>query len=141
MKSSNLERVLKALDKEITNYVITGSKAFQLHKIEEDRECKDIDIVIEGTELPPGWRILNNKFNCKRACKSIEGQWVECWLQDYKLPEYDLIEVDERKVKVRSLKSLMYHYLSLNIKVTSEKFQVKIQKRKDWAEQYLRTFQ
>ena len=140
MNSNNIIRVINALNIEIPKYVITGSKAFQLHKIEEDKECKDIDIIIEGNELPYGWKILNSKFNSKRACKNIEGQWVECWLL-YKLPEYDLIEVDEIEAKVRSLNSLMYHYLSLDTKGASKKFQDKIQKRKDWAEQYIRKFQ
>ena len=140
MSSHNIIRVISALNIEITNYVITGSKAFQLHKIDEDKECKDIDIIIEGNEIPNGWNPLDSKFNSRRACKNIEGQWVECWLL-YKLPEYNLIEVDGISVKVRSLRSLMYHYLSLNVEKTNKKFQDKIQKRKDWAEQYIRKFQ
>jgi hypothetical protein len=140
VSSNNIIRVISALNVEITNYVIAGSKAFQLHKIDEDKECKDIDIIIEGNELPNGWNPLDSKFNRRRACKNIEGQLVECWLLD-KLPEYNLIEVDGISVKVKSLRSLMYFYLSLNIEKTNRKFQDKIQKRKDWAEQYIRKFQ
>ena len=40
MNSNNIIRVINALNIEIPKYVITGSKAFQLHKIEEDKESQ-----------------------------------------------------------------------------------------------------
>ncbi len=143
MKLEQLKSIVDKLDIEIPEFVIVGSLAFQLHKIDKEANVKDLDIAMQGSSIPTGWKELSSRFRKLTACKQIEGEWVECFVYP-ELPLYEEIEYKDVKVKVRTKKSLMLHYLSIKIDSlgdVSSKFKDKIQKRKNWSEQYLREFQ
>ena len=109
--------VLKNIEQKFSTYVIVGSYALYLQKLIPTFSGKDIDIVVN---VPQDY--LSNERDVKKHSPTrftdygwtfkANDMWVEVFNKE--LPEYDIIEVEGMKVKVKSIPAIIEFYTLLD---------------------------
>jgi len=127
--------VLEQIEQKFSPYVIVGSYALYLQKLIPTFSRKDIDIIVN---VPQDH--LDNERDVKKHSPTrfsdygwtfkAGDMWVEAFNDE--LPQYDILEVQGIKVKVRSIPDTIKFYTGLDIdKIGGHfNFTTKLQSRK-----------